>query len=186
MLSKKLNHTYKVIKIHDIKSWVYFYVVNLVDLYTLFLSDFILKNGHSHSFEDIIAFSVFDKSDFTTKIVLSWADCGKKQQNHSLSLILTQICKIYLLPCWARVAQWVRSLDLTAHTSVSTLWRGFAPNFLYYTRLATTSDKVCQLLADCRWFSLGTSSSSITKSGHHDIAEQLLKVALNTKIQIQL
>jgi hypothetical protein len=49
-----------------------------------------------------------------------------------------------------------------------------------YTRLATTSDKVYQLLAHGRWFSLGTPASSTTKTGRHDIAEILLKVALNT------
>jgi hypothetical protein len=40
-----------------------------------------------------------------------------------------------------------------------------------------------QLLAQSRWFSLGTLASSTTKTGRHDIAEILLKVALNTKIQ---
>jgi hypothetical protein len=48
------------------------------------------------------------------------------------------------------------------------------------TRLAAASDKVYQLLAHGRWFSLGTLASSTTKNGHHDIAEILLKVALNT------
>jgi hypothetical protein len=52
------------------------------------------------------------------------------------------------------------------------------------TRLATASDKVCQLLAHGRWFSLGTLASSTTKTGRHDIAEILMKVALNTKNQI--
>ena len=47
------------------------------------------------------------------------------------------------------------------------------------TRLATTSDKVYQLLAHDRWFSPGTPASSTTKSGRHDISEILLKVALN-------
>jgi hypothetical protein len=51
------------------------------------------------------------------------------------------------------------------------------------TRLAAASDKVYQLLAHGRWFSPGTPASSTTKTGHHDIAEILLKVALNTKIQ---
>jgi hypothetical protein len=32
-----------------------------------------------------------------------------------------------------------------------------------------------------RWFSPGTPASSTTKTGRHDIAEILLKVALNTK-----
>jgi hypothetical protein len=53
------------------------------------------------------------------------------------------------------------------------------------TRLAATSDKVYQLLAQGLWFSPGTPASSTTKTGRHDIAEILLKVALNTKIQIQ-
>jgi hypothetical protein len=36
------------------------------------------------------------------------------------------------------------------------------------------------LLAHGRWFSLGTLSSSTTKTGRHDIAEILMKVALST------
>ena len=48
------------------------------------------------------------------------------------------------------------------------------------TRLAAASDKVYQLLAHGRWFSPGTPASSPTKTGRHDIAEILLKVALNT------
>jgi len=79
----------------------------------------------------------------------------------------------------ARVAQWVRSLDLTAHTSLSQIRRGFAPSFVNNkkrcTRLAAASDKVYQLLAQGRWFSPGTPDSSTTKTGRHDI---LLKVAL--------
>jgi hypothetical protein len=46
------------------------------------------------------------------------------------------------------------------------------------TRLAATSDKAYQLLAHGRWFSSGTPPSSTTKTGRHDIAEILLKVAL--------
>jgi hypothetical protein len=41
------------------------------------------------------------------------------------------------------------------------------------------------LLAHSRWFSPGTPASSTTKTGRHDIAEILLKVALNTKNQNQ-
>ena len=61
------------------------------------------------------------------------------------------------------------------------------PGFVNYkkgcTRLAAASDKVYQLLAHGRWFSPGTLASSTTKTGRHDIAEILLKVALNTKNQ---
>jgi hypothetical protein len=49
------------------------------------------------------------------------------------------------------------------------------------TRLAAASDKVYQLLVRSRWFSPGTPASSTTKTGCHDIAEILLKVAVNTK-----
>ena len=68
--------------------------------------------------------------------------------------------------------RWVRAL-------LCKLQKGF-------TRLAATSDKAYQLLAQGRWFSPGTPASSTTKTGRHDIAEILLKVALNTKIQIQI
>jgi hypothetical protein len=63
------------------------------------------------------------------------------------------------------------------------------PSFVNYkkgcTQLAVVSDKVYQLLAQGWWFSPGTPASSTTKTGRHDIAEILLKVALNTKILIQ-
>jgi hypothetical protein len=66
---------------------------------------------------------------------------------------------------------------------------GFVPGFVNYkkgcTRLAAASDKIYQLLAHVRWFSPGTLTSSTTKIGRHDIAEILLKVALNTTNQIK-
>jgi len=69
-------------------------------------------------------------------------------------------------------------------TSLSAIWHGFAPGFVNKkkrcTRLTAASDKVHQLLAHGRWFSPGTPASSTTKTGRHDIAELLLKVALNT------
>ena len=49
------------------------------------------------------------------------------------------------------------------------------------TRLAAVSDKVYQWLAQGRRFS---PAFSTTKTGRHDIAEILLKVALNTKKSI--
>jgi hypothetical protein len=78
---------------------------------------------------------------------------------------------------------------LTTHTSLSPIRHGFAPVFVNYkkgcTQLATANDKVYQLLAHGQWFSSGTPASSTTKTGHHDIAEILLKVALSTKNQIK-
>ena len=49
------------------------------------------------------------------------------------------------------------------------------------TRLAATSDKAYQLLAHGQWLSPGTLASSTTKTGRHDIAEILLKLALSTR-----
>jgi hypothetical protein len=46
---------------------------------------------------------------------------------------------IYLMKVGARVAQRVRSLDLTAHTSLSPIRRGFAPNFENYKKGALDS-----------------------------------------------
>jgi hypothetical protein len=50
---------------------------------------------------------------------------------------------------------------------------------------AKFNEKVYQLLALGRWFSPGTLVSSTTKPLRHDIAEILLKVALNTKNEIK-
>ena len=73
------------------------------------------------------------------------------------------------------------------HTSLSPIRRGFTLGFVNYikgcTRLVATSDKVYKLLAHGLWFSPGSPASSTTKTGRHDIAEILLKVALKTKNQ---
>ena len=44
----------------------------------------------------------------------------------------------------------------------------------------TLCDEVCQWLVAGRWFSPGTPVSSTNKTDHHDIAEILLKMVLNT------
>ena len=79
---------------------------------------------------------------------------------------------------------------LTTHTSLSPIWRGFAPGVVNdkkrCTQQAPTSDKAYQLVVHCGWLSPGTPASSTTKTGRHDIAEILLKVALNKINQIKL
>ena len=47
-------------------------------------------------------------------------------------------------------------------------------------------DKVCQLLAIGRWFSLGIPVSSTNKTDRHDTTEILLKVVLSTIILLLL
>jgi hypothetical protein len=62
--------------------------------------------------------------------------------------------------------------------------RGFVNYKKGCTRLAATSDKVCQLLAHGRWFS---PASSTTKTGRHDIAENIVESGAKTpKIKIML
>jgi hypothetical protein len=56
---------------------------------------------------------------------------------------------------------------------------------LYITKTVhSTRSRKYQLPAHDRWFSPGTPASSTIKTGRHDLAEILLKVALNTKNQI--
>jgi len=45
---------------------------------------------------------------------------------------------------------------------------------------AILCDKVCQWPATGQWFSTGTTVSATNKTDNYDIAETLLKVALNT------
>jgi hypothetical protein len=90
----------------------------------------------------------------------------------------------------ARVAQWVRSLDLTTHTSLSPIQHGFAPGFVNYkkgcTRLAATCEKVYQLLAQGRWFSPGTPASSTTKTGRQRYSWNIVESGVKTpKIKIK-
>ena len=54
-----------------------------------------------------------------------------------------------------------------------------------WARCTTLCDKVCPWLAVSRWFSPGNQVSSTNKTDRHDIAEILLKVALNTINQTQ-
>jgi hypothetical protein len=59
------------------------------------------------------------------------------------------------------------------------IWLGNITNTSAYYINKSASDKVYRVLAQGRWFSPGTpASSSTTKTGRHDIAEILLKVAL--------
>jgi hypothetical protein len=65
-------------------------------------------------------------------------------------------------------AEWNVSNTAWDHARLCKLQKGC-------TRLTAASDKVYQLPAHGRWFS---PASSTTKTGHHDIAEILLKVTL--------
>ena len=73
---------------------------------------------------------------------------------------------------------WIYNYLCNQCLSPLTLW-GWIP--LKRGVLDTTlCDKVCQWLAAGQRFSPGTPVSSTNKTDHHDVAEILLKVALNT------
>jgi hypothetical protein len=74
------------------------------------------------------------------------------------SLIYNCLCN----QCLSPLILWVRI----------PLWRGVLNTIL--------CDKVCELPATGRWFSLGTPVSSTNKTDRHNITEILLRVALNT------
>jgi hypothetical protein len=77
----------------------------------------------------------------------------------------------------------VAQLDyLATHTSLSPIWRGFSPAFVNYKKGNLDSQPQEILQVACKWSVVLSwfSASSTTKTGRHDIAEILLKVALNT------
>jgi len=92
--------------------------------------------------------------------------CGNRRKQ-LLNVISYHSCR---LKYYEDGKQWYHNLDFCLYS--------FYQDKKRCTRLAAASDKVYQLLAHGRWFSPGTPSSSTTKTGRHDIAEILLKVAL--------
>jgi hypothetical protein len=64
---------------------------------------------------------------------------------------------------------------LENHTSLSPIRRGFASGFVNYKKGALDSLPQEIKFTHGWWFSPGTPVSSTTKTGHHDIAEILLK-----------
>jgi len=70
-----------------------------------------------------------------------------------------------------------------ADTSLSPIQRGFAPGFVNCKKGALDSQPQVIKLTSCFPMVGGSLVSSTFKTGRHDIAEILLKVALNTKNQ---
>ena len=69
---------------------------------------------------------------------------------------------------------------LTTHISLSPLRRGFAPGSVNYKKGALDSQPQVIKFISCLLMVGGSPASSNTKTDRHDIAEILLKVALNT------
>ena len=158
-----------------------------------------------HSFTGLIPGTVYNLSIFLmsgTSII----DKSEKTAITSMQLKINQL----LAPCVHKVLKFMKCFQncllLTILLEffqkllycVGREWFGSDSHYIKFARggifqkqlqklkcmeLAAASDKVYQLLAHGWWFSAGTPSSSTTKAGRHDIAEILLKVALNNKNQ---
>ena len=94
---------------------------------------------------------------FVTRGEAYFCDEKMKIAGSDRKYLSSEYCRLIVLG--ARVVQWVRSLNLATHTSLSSLSpirREFAPGFVNYkkgcTRLGAASDKVYKLLAHGRWF----------------------------------
>ena len=85
--------------------------------------------------------------------------------------------KIYLGPSWPwSYGSWIYNYLCNQCLSPLMLWVWISIR----ARHTTLCDQVCQWLATGHWFSPGSPVSSTNKTDHHDIAEILLKVTLNT------
>ena len=72
-------------------------------------------------------------------------------------------------------------LACTDHCSLSLIRREFSPDFAPYKNGSSLTciarEKVCQLPAQGKWFSLGTPASSTSKTDCRDMTEILFKMA---------
>ena len=103
------------------------------------------------------------------------SDCGK------IFAIYGHFCVQNTIKRW-NVDQ---TKDHCVYRSLSAIQRGFAPGFVNYKKGILDSQVISLPVACLRSVVLsGYSASSTTKTGRHDIAEILLKMMLNTKIQI--
>jgi hypothetical protein len=99
------------------------------------------------------------ESEFTTSVVIGTYSC---RSNRDRDHMVVGYKTVYAISAYQPLMVWVRISIMV--------------------RCPTLCDKVCQWLATDRWFSPGTPVSSTNKTDRHDIAEILLKVALNTKL----
>jgi len=77
-------------------------------------------------------------------------------------------------------------LDLTTHTSISPIRRRFAPGIVNYKKGALDSQSQVIKFTNCLPMVGGSlRASSTTKTGRHDIADILLKVALRHQKSIK-
>ena len=91
-------------------------------------------------------------------------------------MTMVRVCKFWYELTWLSW-QWY---ELTSYRLCRDLPMQSVPILRWGVLHTTLCDKVCQWLATGRWFSPGTPVSFTNKTDCHNIAEILLKVALNT------
>ena len=121
----------------------------------------------------------FGEKKLTSRGNWTVLNCGRNRKSRLFSLTFLNN-NFFLLESACQVLSIVNFYLFYLNKNSNTL-----PGFLNYKKGALDSQPqvikfINQLLAHGRWFSPGTPASSTTKTGRHDIAEILLKVALNT------
>jgi len=99
------------------------------------------------------------------------------------------ICRCLPIPKWQEGPSWPWSHGSWIYNYICN--KCLSPLMLWVrisirARCTTLCDKVCQWLATGRWFSPGPPVSFTNKTDRHDIAEILLKVALNNIKQTEM
>jgi len=98
-------------------------------------------------------------------------------------MYITLIYKLFERPSWSwSYGSWIYNFLCHQCLSPLMLW----VRIMIRARCTTLCDKVCQLLVTGRWFSPGTPISFSNKTDRHELAEILLKVALNTIKQTKI
>ena len=107
---------------------------------------------------------------------ISWMKLTEKHTLHH-SVICHWYCFVYLIVLVR--GRYCMVVWLTTTCAISVYGRKFESRPWRGVLDTTLCGKICQLLASGRWFPPGTPVFSTNKTDRHDIAEILLKVALN-------
>jgi hypothetical protein len=121
-----------------------------------------------------------------TTLVVIGTDCTSCKSNYITITTAPPMCLVYIMNTTCACLYCFKYHGYCTIYYVSTICNqlhilNWSIQNTYISSTATwRSEEVCKRLSTCRWFSPGTSVSSISKTDHHEIAEMLLKVALNT------
>ena len=118
-------------------------------------------------------------SSFDSVVVV---DVGKSQHMHTSVTITTTLIQL-LMTKTNNTKYRILTMQMLIHTLHQRKVLGQDKKDAFDSQ--PQAMHIYQLLIDGRWFSPGTLASSTTKTGRHDIAEILMKLALSTINQIK-